>query len=109
MQSHADAEEDRAAELTPPARPRAPWRVADVEALPGFRLRVRFNDGTEGTVELAEFLNSASAGVFAALRDDSLFRQARIVLGAVTWPGDLDLAPDAMHQAIREHGTWIVK
>ena len=76
---------------------------------PGFGSRVRFNDGTEGTVELAEFLNSASAGVFAALRDDSLFRQARIVLGAVTWPGDLDLAPDAMHQAIREHGTWIVK
>jgi Protein of unknown function (DUF2442) len=109
MQSHADAEEDRAAELTPPLRPRAPWRVAEVEVLPGFRLRVRFNDDTEGTVELAEFLNSASAGVFAALRDESLFRQARIVLGAVTWPGDLDLAPDAMHQAIREHETWIVK
>ena len=109
MQSHADAKEDRAAELTPPVHPRAPWRLANVEALPEFRLRVRFNDGTEGTVELAEFLNSASAGVFAALRDESLFRQARIVLGAVTWPGDLDLAPDAMHQAIREHGTWIVK
>jgi len=109
MQSHADAEEDRAAELTPTVRPLAPWRVADVEALPGFRLRVRFNDGTEGTVEMAGFINSEAAGVFAALRDEKLFRQAKIVLGAVTWPGDLDLAPDAMHQAIREHGTWIVK
>jgi hypothetical protein len=46
--------------------------------------------------------------VFAALRDEDLFCQARIVLGAVTWPGDLDLAPDAMHRAIKEHGTWIV-
>jgi hypothetical protein len=108
MHSHADAQEDRAAELTPPVRPRAPWRVADVEALPGFRLRVRFNDGTEGTVEMADFITSDAAGVFAALRDETLFRQARVALGAVTWPGDLDLAPDAMHRAVREHGTWIV-
>jgi Protein of unknown function (DUF2442) len=108
MQSHADAQEDRAAELTPQVRPAAPWRVADVEALPGFRLRVRFNDGAEGIVELADFVNSAAAGVFAALRDETVFRQASVVLGAVTWPGDLDLAPDAMHCAIREHGKWIV-
>jgi hypothetical protein len=63
MQSYADAQEDRATELTPPVRPRAPWRVADVEALPGFRLRVRFNDGTVGIVELADFINSDAAGV----------------------------------------------
>ncbi|MGH7099537.1 MAG: DUF2442 domain-containing protein [Stellaceae bacterium] len=108
MHSHADAQEDRTAELTPPAHPRAPWRVAEVEALPGFRLRVRFNDGTEGIVELADFIKSDAAGVFAALRDEKLFRRAGIILGAVTWPGELDLAPDAMHRAIKEHGRWIV-
>ena len=48
------------------------------------------------------------AGVFAGLRDEKLFREARVVLGAVTWPGDLDLAPDAMHREIKEHGRWIV-
>jgi hypothetical protein len=109
MRSHADAQEDRPAELAPPVCSRAPWRLTSVDVLPGFRLRVRFNDGTEGTVELAEFLNSPSAGVFAALQDESLFRQARITLSAVTWPGELDLAPDAMHRAIKENGTWIVK
>jgi hypothetical protein len=109
MRPHADAEQDRAAELTPAVLPRSPWRVAQIDVLPGFRLRVRFNDGLEGTVDLAAFIDSASAGVFAALRDENLFRQARVELGAVTWPGDLDLAPDAMHRAIREHGTWIVE
>ena len=108
MQSYADAQQDRAAELTPRVHPRAPWRVAEVEALPGFRLGVRFNDGTEGTVEVAEFINSDVAGVFAALRDEKLFRQVRVILGAVTWPGELDLAPDAMHREIKEHGKWIV-
>jgi hypothetical protein len=109
MRPYADAEQDRPAGIIPPVRPAAPWRVAHVEALSGFRLHVRFNDGTEGTVELADFLNSPSAGVFAALRDEDLFRQARIELGAVTWPGNLDLAPDAMHREIKAHGRWVVR
>jgi len=109
MRSHEDAEEDSPAQLRPPLRPRAPWRVARVEVLSEFRLHVCFNDGTEGTVELAGFLNSASAGVFAALRDERLFHQAQVTLGAVTWPNNLDLAPDAMHRQIKEHGTWIVQ
>ena len=70
MHSPADAQEDRTAELIPPVSPRAPWRVADVKALPGFRLRVRFNDGIEDTVEMAGFIASAEAGVFAVLRDE---------------------------------------
>ncbi|MFW6012469.1 MAG: hypothetical protein ACOC92_02030 [bacterium] len=35
--------------------------------------------------------------------------QARVVLGAVEWPGGPDLAPDAMYDAIREHGRWVVE
>jgi hypothetical protein len=109
MRSHAGAEKDRAAEVTPPVKPAAPWRVAHIEVLAGFRLHVRFNDGTEGTVELANFLNSDSAGALAALRDEDLFRQARVELGAVVWPDNLDLAPDSMHREIKQHGRWIVR
>jgi hypothetical protein len=109
MRADADAEEDRSAGLTPEVRPAAPWRLAEAEALPGLRLRVRFNDGTSGLVELASLVHSPTAGVFAALRDENLFRQVRVELGAVTWPGDLDLAPDAMYRAIKEHGSWTVR
>lgn len=109
MQPHADTQEDRTAELIPPVRPCAPWRVAEVESLPGYRLRVRFNDGTAGVVEMAKFVKSDAAGVFATLRDERLFRQVRVNLGAVTWPGDLDLAPDAMHRAIKAYGSWNIE
>lgn len=95
-------------EVVPPIAPRAPWRVAAVEARPGYRLRVRFLDGTEGEVDLAQLIRSAEAGVFAALRDEQTFRMVRVELGVVTWPGDLDLAPDAMYRAIRKDGAWIV-
>jgi Protein of unknown function (DUF2442) len=109
VQPYADAEENRTAELIPPVRPRAPWRVAEVEALPDFHLRVRFNDGTTGIIEMAEFVKSKAAGVFAQLRDEALFRQVTVRLGAVSWPGDLDLAPDAMHRAIKDHGSCILE
>jgi hypothetical protein len=95
--------------MTSNVPPQAPWRIDEVEVLPGFRLRVRFNDGTEGPVEMAELIMSPGAGVFAALRDEELFQQARNVLGAVTWPGELDLAPDAMHRAVKQFGRWVVK
>jgi hypothetical protein len=26
--------------------------------------------------------------------------------GAVTWPGEIDLAPDAMYEEIKQNGTW---
>ena len=109
MRPHADAQENNAAEVTPPLRPAAPLRVAHLDVMPGYRLRVRFNDGTEGIVNLAGFLHSESAGVFAPLCNEHVFRQVRVALGAVTWPGDLDLAPDAMHREIKAHGTWIVR
>ena len=108
MPQDADAKEDRSAELIPPVRACAPWRVAEVKTLPGFRLRVRFNDGTVGIVDMGQFIRSETAGVFAVLRDERLFRQVKITLGAVTWPGDLDLAPDAMHNAIKQHGHWVL-
>jgi hypothetical protein len=31
-----------------------------------------------------------------------------VVLGAVQWPNGADLAPDAMYDAIRERGQWIL-
>lgn len=109
MHTHANAEEDRTPEIVPPITPTAPWRIRQVEAKPEFRLWVRFNDGTEGDVDMAGLVHSSRAGVFAALRDEMLFRQVRLEYGVVTWPGDLDLAPDAMYEAIKVYGEWVLE
>ena len=106
MPAEATAQDDRAASVTPVIRPTAPWRVREVTALPGDRLFVRFVDGLTGIVDLTALIASPQAGVFARLRDRALFEQVRVEMGAVVWPGELDLAPDAMHAAIKEHGEW---
>jgi hypothetical protein len=94
------------AHRAPELKPSAPWRVAAVEALADHRLRVRFVDGTQGEVLLAGLINRADAGVFAQLRDEALFAKVHVELGVVTWPGGLDLAPDAMYDGIRASGIW---
>lgn len=67
---------------------------------------VRFADGLEGPVRLGpSFLH----GVFEALREPATFRQIAVTDGFVSWPGEIDLAPDAMYQAIRRDGEWVLE
>jgi len=102
MRTQSTAQQDSPLGVTPPVQPRMPWRVVAVEALSGFRLRVRFVDGTEGTVDLTALIQSPGAGVFAPLANPLLFAQVHIEYGAVTWPGEVDLAPDAMYDEIKK-------
>lgn len=46
--------------------------------------------------------------IFEPLRNPGIFAQAQVVLGAVQWPNGADLAPDAMYDAIRERGVWVL-
>lgn len=102
MRESKDPDQDSAARLSPSAI----WHVSEVQVLPGHRLRVGFRDGTRGEVDVSRLVFAPDAGVFEALRDPEQFAQVRIEQGAVTWPGELDLAPDAMYDAIRADGMW---
>jgi hypothetical protein len=67
---------------------------------------VAFADGLTGMVDLSRLVHSPQAGVFAVLANPSLFAQVMLEYGAVAWPGELDLAPDAMYAEIQEHQVW---
>jgi len=86
----------------------APWRVRAVSAQPGFRLSVTCNDGAGGIVDMAALVNSADAGIYAALKDSQLFQQVSIELGALTWPNGADLDPLWVHEEIGKNKTWSV-
>ena len=46
--------------------------------------------------------------VFEHLWDPEIFATAEVVMGAVQWPNGADLAPDAMYDAIRNTGVWVL-
>jgi hypothetical protein len=76
--------------------------------MPAYRLEVRFSDGTSGIVDMAALVNSESAGIFGLLREPSLFAAVRVELGAVAWPGDIDLAPDALYATIKTKSCCVL-
>lgn len=87
----------------------APWRLIKVVPLTNYMLEVEFNDGLRGRIEMSQLIFSPHAGVFATLKDSRLFNQVHLIHGVATWPGEIDLAPDAMHDEIACGGVWILK
>lgn len=73
------------------------WDVVEVKAEPDYCLFVRFKDGLTGRVRLEP---EKLSGVLAPLQDQHFFEQVFINQGAVAWPGEIDLAPDAMYAEI---------
>lgn len=64
--------------------------------------------GTSGIVDMAALVNSAQAGIFAALKNVQLFQQVSIELGALTWPNGADLDPLWVHEEVGKNKTWSV-
>lgn len=60
------------------------------------RLWLRFEDGTEGEVDLS---NHRWTGVFAPLKDPGYFAQVRVDPEERTavWPNGADIAPETLH------------
>ncbi len=79
------------------------WDVVEVKPMAGLTLFVRFEDGLTGEVR---FSPQHLTGVFEPLNDPAYFSQVFVDQGAVAWPGHIDLAPDAMYQAIKAQGVW---
>ena len=75
--------------------------VRGVEVVGDHRLRLRFEDGAEGEVDLAGW---RWRGVFEPLADSDYFRQVRLdgELGTIVWPNGADIAPETLH-------AWVVR
>jgi len=73
------------------------WDIVEVTPKSDYSQFVRFKDGLEGLVRLRE---EQLSGVLAALKDRQFFERVFIDQGAVAWPGDIDLAPDAMYAEV---------
>jgi hypothetical protein len=81
--------------------PRPPFTVTGVTVLDHYRLRLLFEDGTVGDVDLSHL--GQRSGVFEPLKDAAYFRQVRVDLegGTVVWPNGADLAPEVLYEAAR--------
>lgn len=82
------------------------WDVTEVIPDAHLTLFVRFADGVCGKIH---FLPSHLKGVFTPLKKADFFQEVFLNDGVVAWPGEIELAPDAMHDQIKQHGSWTLK
>jgi hypothetical protein len=76
------------------------YDVLEARYLGGYRVWLRFQDGTEGEIDLESRLWGA---VFEPIRNPDRFRQFRVdpISRTLVWPNGADLAPETLHDLVR--------
>ena len=69
-------------------------QIAAVRVKPEYRLLLEYENGETRLFDASPYLDR---GVFTRLKEPKLFAQARIEFGTVTWPGELDIAPETLY------------
>jgi hypothetical protein len=68
-------------------------KVVKIKPVDGFKLKVRFNDGTSGVHDFTELV-SEPGPMLEPLREEAFFRRVTLEHGAPTWPNGFDIAPE---------------
>ena len=70
-------------------------RIVSANPRPNFQVELAFDSGEKGVVDLSHL---AGRGVFSAWNKPGVFERLTITdVGALQWPGDIDLCPDALY------------
>ncbi len=70
--------------------------VVEATYVSGHRLRLRFSDGAEKSIDFSRWLHGK---VFEPLRDADYFRKFFLSGGTVCWPNGADIAPETLREA----------
>jgi hypothetical protein len=74
--------------------------VVSAQPLDDHRVHLVFEDGVEGEIDIADFVDFT--GVFAPLADEGYFRQVAVNpdIGTICWPNGADIDPDVLYHAV---------
>ena len=78
-------------------------KVIHLERLGGYRLRARFNDGSEGVHDFAALVKEPGS-MLEPLRDPAYFARVFLEFGAPTWPNGFDIAPEWLRREMAAAG-----
>jgi hypothetical protein len=78
-------------------------KVTSLEKLGGFRLRVRFNDGSGGIHDFSGMTHEPGS-MLEPLRDEAFFARVFLEFGAPTWPNGFDIAPEWLRREMEAAG-----
>ncbi|MBV8978541.1 MAG: DUF2442 domain-containing protein [Alphaproteobacteria bacterium] len=80
-------------------------KVADVKPAGGWRLRVRFSDGSEGVHDFAGLV-AEGGEMIEPLKDQEFFARVHVEYGVPTWPNGFDVDAIALHMDMEAAGEF---
>jgi hypothetical protein len=77
------------------------YHIVHIEPLNDYRLRLSFDDESEGVIDFSEKIKIG--GIFKKLADNNFFRHVTISSDAryIQWEDGIDFCADALHEEIR--------
>ena len=73
-------------------------RPTEVKARAGYRIWLRYSDGSEGEVDLSDL---AGKGIFAAWNEPGYFERVHITdHRSIAWDDDLEICPDTVYMEL---------
>ncbi len=70
--------------------------VVKVKVMPRFRLKVTFDDGFTGQVDLKDHLRQSDWPIAQPLKQRDFFCRAHVQDGSIVWPNGYDICPDVL-------------
>ncbi len=65
-----------------------------------YKIKVQFKNGLEGIFDMKPYLE---IGVFKKLQNQAFFKSMRVNYGTLTWPEEIDIAPDTVEFEILQN------
>ena len=62
-----------------------------------YKIKLEFSDGMAGEVNLKEVVISDHRPIFNQLKDLSIFKNFKVEYDTLTWPNELDIAPEYLY------------
>ena len=77
--------------------------VIRLRPLEGYRLWLRFTDGSEGARDFSALI-AEGGPMLEPLKEPAYFRRAFVEMGVPTWPNGFDLDPINLYMQMRDAG-----
>ncbi len=76
--------------------------VKEVKPVSNYRLLLTFDNGERRVFDVGPYLNK---GVFAQLREASVFSAVRVVFDTIEWPNGADFCPELLYRESKPAAT----
>lgn len=71
------------------------FAITEVTPLENCKLRLKFKNGEEKIFDMGPYLNT---GIFKELKDESIFKTAKVSFDTVGWDNEADIDPETLYK-----------